>query len=629
MAWHWISRHAQSRVSVRGAAIARPVPSYLASGPAWLLFASLLAASSLHAQSPKDPAGAKADPEPSAEADDQPSLPCAQWIVDRAAWKARTVHDRQDVREQIERARHEAALAALPDGWSVEKSDRFLVLYHCDKRYAKRMAAALELYFGWLDARFGEVSDEYVRRPIVRICADYEEQRRVIRRTKLAARARDRDEDDSAGANTDEDSGTRLSGPSYPSITFPDKSDIVTYYEGGSQPREFRTVFSAVLDRYLVDKDPLLQRYVPAWLRKGLYGMTEGVQVKGRKLEWRPSDWEREAIAADLRTDAMVPIDAVLRLNDLQYAELKENDPSVDYTMTSLVRFLLEDARRNKLAKDLVPRNHAGDDPRSRGPTLAARQPHRAGGPARGREPRCAQRTGRKGARGVGRPPQGRVRCDARSNQARQAAGLAQAASPLDQKGRLNLGFRVATHPDRERRANRCGRGELASPSVAARKHMQFVWESVIPAPVAEVFAFHERPDAFALLQPPWETVEILQPPTSLEVGTRVELRTKVGPFWLRVVAEHVAYQKNVRFEDVMHEGPFAAWHHQHLFFEHEGGCRLRDEIDYQPPLGWLGRLANGFAIRPRLRKMFAFRHQVTREQVLAACGATASDRRS
>lgn len=147
---------------------------------------------------------------------------------------------------------------------------------------------------------------------------------------------------------------------------------------------------------------------------------------------------------------------------------------------------------------------------------------------------------------------------------------------------------------------------------------MHFVKESVIPASVEEVFAFHERPDAFALLQPPWEKVVIEQPPTSLEVGTQVKLKARVGPFWISILAEHVAYEKNSRFEDVMRKGPFAKWHHQHLFFAHPDGCRLRDEIEYAPPLGFLGRLVHPFAIRPKLVKLFDYRHDVTEREVLA-----------
>jgi len=154
---------------------------------------------------------------------------------------------------------------------------------------------------------------------------------------------------------------------------------------------------------------------------------------------------------------------------------------------------------------------------------------------------------------------------------------------------------------------------------------MQFVKESVIEASVEEVFAFHARlPEAFEKLQPPWETSEIVHPPTSLEVGTRVELRTKVAPLiWVTIVAEHVAYEENVRFEDVMRSGPFAKWHHKHLFSSHPRGCVLRDEVDYEPPLGPLGRLSAPFAVQPRLRKMFDYRHEVTNAEVRRLRGTT------
>jgi len=142
---------------------------------------------------------------------------------------------------------------------------------------------------------------------------------------------------------------------------------------------------------------------------------------------------------------------------------------------------------------------------------------------------------------------------------------------------------------------------------------LRYVHESVMPATPAEVFAFHERPDAFARLQPPWETVEIEKAPDGLEVGTRVELRTRVGPFWQRIVAEHVDHRPGEEFADVMLEGPFAYWHHRHLFLPHEEGCLLRDDIEYAPPMGFLGRWLDPLLVRPRLRRMFTYRHAETR----------------
>jgi ligand-binding SRPBCC domain-containing protein len=145
---------------------------------------------------------------------------------------------------------------------------------------------------------------------------------------------------------------------------------------------------------------------------------------------------------------------------------------------------------------------------------------------------------------------------------------------------------------------------------------MQFLKESLIPAPAEEVFAFHERPDAFELLLPPWERHVVLQAPTGLEVGTRVELKTRVGFLWLKVLAEHVAYEPGRSFEDVMLKGPFAVWHHRHLFLEHEGGCLLRDEVEYRPPFGPLGRVLDPILIRPRLQRLFDYRHEVTLREV-------------
>lgn len=144
---------------------------------------------------------------------------------------------------------------------------------------------------------------------------------------------------------------------------------------------------------------------------------------------------------------------------------------------------------------------------------------------------------------------------------------------------------------------------------------MRFVKESVIEASAERVFAFHEAPDAFARLHPPWQTSEIEKPPASLEVGTEVIVKVKLGPFWQRIVAEHVAYEPGRMFADRMREGPFAAWLHRHIV-EPQGPdrCTLVDDIEYELPLGWLGRVFGGRFARWNLERMFEYRHRVTRE---------------
>ncbi|MEI8359113.1 MAG: hypothetical protein RL698_776 [Pseudomonadota bacterium] len=145
---------------------------------------------------------------------------------------------------------------------------------------------------------------------------------------------------------------------------------------------------------------------------------------------------------------------------------------------------------------------------------------------------------------------------------------------------------------------------------------MRFLKQSIIRASAERVFAFHERPDAFALLQPPWGRSEIVQPPRSLEVGTRVILRTGFGPFLQTIEAEHVAYEPGHMFADRMVRGPFASWLHKHVVTPRgPEESLLTDDIEYELPLGPVGRLFGGPIARAGLDRLFAFRHEVTRRE--------------
>jgi len=150
---------------------------------------------------------------------------------------------------------------------------------------------------------------------------------------------------------------------------------------------------------------------------------------------------------------------------------------------------------------------------------------------------------------------------------------------------------------------------------------LHFRKESVIRATAERVFAFHEAPDAFERLQPPWQETEIVHPPSSLRVGTRVVLRVKVGPFWQTMVAEHVEYEPGRMFADRLVKGPFKQWLHRHIVMPlGESESVLIDDIEYELPLGAVGRALGGAFARKSLERLFEYRHQVTRE----ACESTA-----
>ena len=143
----------------------------------------------------------------------------------------------------------------------------------------------------------------------------------------------------------------------------------------------------------------------------------------------------------------------------------------------------------------------------------------------------------------------------------------------------------------------------------------RFAKESVIHATPEQVFAFHERENALELLLPPWETARVIQAARISEVGSRAIIDTSIlGPAKVRWIAEHTVYQPPHLFEDVQIKGPFRSWRHRHIINAHPEGATLLDEIEYEPPLGLLGKLVAPWLVEPRLRKLFEYRHQVTRQ---------------
>lgn len=144
---------------------------------------------------------------------------------------------------------------------------------------------------------------------------------------------------------------------------------------------------------------------------------------------------------------------------------------------------------------------------------------------------------------------------------------------------------------------------------------MRFVKESIIRASPERVFAFHELPDVFERLIPPWENVTVIQMAAISVVGSQAILEANIfGPFKTRWVAEHTIYDPPHLFEDIQVSGPFKSWRHRHIIEPHSDGAVLRDDIEYETPFSIFGSIADTFGIVPKLEKMFDHRHEVTRQ---------------
>jgi uncharacterized protein len=139
-----------------------------------------------------------------------------------------------------------------------------------------------------------------------------------------------------------------------------------------------------------------------------------------------------------------------------------------------------------------------------------------------------------------------------------------------------------------------------------------FVHRSRIEAPAEDVFFWHERPGAFARLNPPWEKLRVLAQDAGIQDGSRVTLLTQTGLIRQRWVVEHRDYIAGRQFRDIQIEGPFAHWNHMHrIESDGDSACWLEDRVEYELPSAVLTDPLAGGMIRRRLERMFAYRHAI------------------
>lgn len=129
------------------------------------------------------------------------------------------------------------------------------------------------------------------------------------------------------------------------------------------------------------------------------------------------------------------------------------------------------------------------------------------------------------------------------------------------------------------------------------------------------MFAWHEAPGALQRLTPPREPVRLLRHEGGIRDGARVSLGVGPWPFSLRWDLEHRDYQPGRSFTDVQTRGPFRSWTHVHRMIpQGADACVLEDSIEYEMPLGLLGRVIGRLFMEPKLERLFAYRHEVTRQ---------------
>lgn len=150
-------------------------------------------------------------------------------------------------------------------------------------------------------------------------------------------------------------------------------------------------------------------------------------------------------------------------------------------------------------------------------------------------------------------------------------------------------------------------------------------FESLIDAPVEKVWEFHNQPDALNRLSPPGRKVGLISKNNKLENGALHVLR--VTHFGMPLIWEARISDVNPPngFTDTAEMAPFRVWVHKHEFIAQGDKTLLRDTLTYEHILGPLGRLMRMIYVDRAIKKLFAYRHKRTQEEVVKLSGTSNS----
>lgn len=143
--------------------------------------------------------------------------------------------------------------------------------------------------------------------------------------------------------------------------------------------------------------------------------------------------------------------------------------------------------------------------------------------------------------------------------------------------------------------------------------------EQLIERPIEEVFDFFSRAENLERITPDWLNFRILDvSPNPVQKGTliRYSLRWRIFPIrWTTQITE---WEPPHRFVDVQLKGPYKLWHHEHRFFAGGRNTRVTDEVRYELPLGFAGRIVHRLQVKKDLEAIFAYRRAAVARWLLA-----------
>lgn len=96
-----------------------------------------------------------------------------------------------------------------------------------------------------------------------------------------------------------------------------------------------------------------------------------------------------------------------------------------------------------------------------------------------------------------------------------------------------------------------------------------------------------------------------------INLGETVTWRAKHFGIYQNFTSKITAYNRPISFTDKMQQGAFKSFKHVHIFKLERRGTFMIDEIQFEAPFGWLGRIVEKLILRSYLTRFIIERNEL------------------
>ena len=135
--------------------------------------------------------------------------------------------------------------------------------------------------------------------------------------------------------------------------------------------------------------------------------------------------------------------------------------------------------------------------------------------------------------------------------------------------------------------------------------------EQTLPINIHEAWNFFSSPENLKSITPPGMGFHITSGYREDKMYPGMIITYIVKPLLgipVKWVTEITHVSKPYYFVDEQRFGPYSFWHHQHKFFETDGGVRMVDVLHYKIKFGFIGRIVNRLFVEREVKKIFEYR---------------------